>query len=203
MTGKLVFVGERIAGGSGTSWVRLAIALGAFVIGVFLATLVVNPTRGSGVWPRRVTTALSISLAAQAVFFAIWVGVSGRPSVSTAETLLGFSALAMGVQTAAVFSLGVQGIFTTAATATLTVLTGDAAHWAKTRPDRRLLACIVLALIGGSVSGGVLMYHARDYAPLVPLAALAFVVAAAAITFDGNGHSRSANGGLVPHPARA
>jgi hypothetical protein len=32
---------------------------------------------------------------------------------------------------------------------------------------------------------------------------LAIVVAAAAITFDGNGHSRSANGGLVPHPARA
>jgi uncharacterized membrane protein YoaK (UPF0700 family) len=190
MTGNLVSVGERIAGGSGTAWVRLAIVLGAFIVGVLTSTLIVNPTRGSGVWPRRVTAALSISMAAQAVFFGIWLAVSGRPSVSTIETLLGFSALAMGVQTAAVFSLGVQGVFTTAATATLTVLTGDAAQWAKTRPDRRLLARILLALIGGAVSGAVLIYHARDYAPLVPLTALTFVVAAAAIAFDANGHSR-------------
>jgi uncharacterized membrane protein YoaK (UPF0700 family) len=131
-----------------------------------------------------VTLALTVTALGQLCFFGLWLAVSGDPSVAAADVLLGVSALAMGFQTAAVFSLGVQGVFTTAATATLTVLMGDAAHWSSTRPDRRVLAGILIALLAGATCGGVLVVHARSYAPLVSVLATSCVVVIAAIAFS-------------------
>jgi uncharacterized membrane protein YoaK (UPF0700 family) len=95
--------------------------------------------------------------------------------------LLGISALGMGFQTAAVFSLGIQGVFTTAATATFTVLSGDSAHWSNTEPERHRLAALLVMLTLGAVAGGLLMVHAREFAPLLPLCASALVVVIAAL----------------------
>jgi uncharacterized membrane protein YoaK (UPF0700 family) len=89
----------------------------------------------------------------------------------------------MGFQTAAVFSLGIQGVFTTAATATFTVLSGDSAHWSTTQPERHRLAVLLIALALGALAGGLLMVHARDFAPVLALCASALVVAIAAVRF--------------------
>ena len=114
-------------------------------------------------------------MVAQAAFAALWMSVGGHASLTAAVVLLGISALGMGFQTAAVFALGIQGVFTTAATATFTVLSGDSAHWSNTEPERHRLAALLIALTAGAVAGGVLMVHARDFAPLLPLCASALV----------------------------
>jgi uncharacterized membrane protein YoaK (UPF0700 family) len=95
----------------------------------------------------------------------------------------------MGFQTAAVFSLGIQGVFTTAATATFTVLSGDSAHWSNTAPERHRLAALLTALTVGAIAGGLLMVHARDFAPLLPLCAQALVVVIAALRFPARQHT--------------
>jgi uncharacterized membrane protein YoaK (UPF0700 family) len=179
MTGNFVFLGMRIAGAPGPHVLSVLVSMGAFAVGVFIATRVVNATRGTSVWPRRVTLVLGLSVVAHAVFVALWIVVGGRPSLTSAIFLLGVSALAMGVQTAAVFSLGLQGVFTTAATATFTVLSGDSAQWANTAPERHRLAALLVALTAGAVAGALLLLHARDLAPVLPLVALALVVAVA------------------------
>jgi uncharacterized membrane protein YoaK (UPF0700 family) len=181
MTGNFVFLGMRIAGAPGPHVLSVIVAMCAFAAGVLLATRIVSPASRSEVWPRRVTLALGVTVLAHAAFAALWLSVDGHASLTAANFLLGISALGMGFQTAAVFSLGIQGVFTTAATATFTVLSGDSAHWTNTQPERRRLAALLIALTLGAVAGGLLIVHARDFAPLLPLCASAMVVSAAAL----------------------
>jgi hypothetical protein len=79
------------------------------------------------------------------------------------------------MQSGAVLALGVRGIFTTAATATLIFVASD---WAETATERRRLAGVLAALLAGAIAGGLLLVHARTYAPVLPLAATALVVVA-------------------------
>ena len=190
MTGNLVFLGLGIAGSAGSPLSSVGTAVGAFMLGVYCSMRLVIPTRGSAVWPRRVTLALTLSLTGQLCFAVVWFVVSGHPSLPVTNVLLGFAALAMGCQTAAVFSLGILGVFTTAATATLTVLIGNVAHSQSTRPDRRLLATVLLALVAGATLGGLLVLHTRRYAPLLPLLITAAVVVTAAVVFGGRRPTR-------------
>jgi uncharacterized membrane protein YoaK (UPF0700 family) len=202
MTGNLVFLGLRITGAGGPAALHTILTpVCAFAVGVFGASLIVKPTRGSQTWPRRVTLALTVTALGQLCFFGLWLAASGHPSVIATDVLLGISALGMGFQTAAVFSLGIQGVFTTAATATMTVLMGDAAHWSTTRPDRRVLAGILIAMIAGTACGGLLIVHARSYAPLLPLLTTTSVVVLAAIAFtdkQGSAEAIGAQEGVSP-----
>jgi uncharacterized membrane protein YoaK (UPF0700 family) len=183
MTGNFVFLGLRIAGAPGPHVVSVIVAMCAFSAGVLLATRIVSPASRSDVWPRRVTVALGVTVVAQAAFVVLWMSIGGHASQTTATFLLGISGLGMGFQTAAVFSLGIQGVFTTAATATFTVLSGDSAHWSNTEPERHRLAALLIALTCGAIAGGLLMVHARDFAPLLPLCSSGLVVMIAALQF--------------------
>src|SRR5215211_5911778 len=78
-TGNLVFLGVGAADAGGPEVLRVACSLLGFAVGVLAATLIVRPTKGSGLWPGRVTVALSIAMAAQAAFLAEWAATSGRP----------------------------------------------------------------------------------------------------------------------------
>jgi uncharacterized membrane protein YoaK (UPF0700 family) len=182
MTGNLVFLGIDAAGVPGPSVPRVLVAVAAFAIGAVLGARIVAPTRGNGdVWPSRVTVALGAAAAAQVVFLGIWLVVDGRPSDLSGHALIGISALAMGMQTSAVFSLGVRAVFTTAATATLAVLMGDLATWSSTRAERRRLAGVIVGLFAGALAGAYLVAHARSWAPVLPLAVTAAVVGAATL----------------------
>ena len=101
--------------------------------------------------------------------------------------LIAFWAIGMGVQTGTVMSLGLPGVFTTAATATWATFVGDvAAPKSATTEARRLLGGILISLVIGAVIGGVLLTYARTYAPIFPLVVTVLVVVTAAITLRPN-----------------
>jgi uncharacterized membrane protein YoaK (UPF0700 family) len=182
MTGNLVFLGFELGGAPGPSTWRTIASVGAFAVGAALGTRVVAPTAGAhAVWPRRVTAVLAAGAVAQIAFLVLWLAVGGRPSSGSANALIAVSALAMGLQTAAVFSLGVRAVFSTAATATWTALMGDLATWSQTRDERHRLAGVLVALVAGAVAGAVLVVNARAWAALLPLVVSASVVAVAAV----------------------
>jgi uncharacterized membrane protein YoaK (UPF0700 family) len=127
-----------------------------------------------------VTGALAATTILQAAFLAGWLSVHEHPSSTAAHALIATSALAMGLQTAAVFRLGVRGVFSTAATATWTAFMGDIALWSHTQDERRRLGGVLVGLFAGAVAGAFLIVHARPWAPVLPLVVSASVVAVAA-----------------------
>jgi len=184
MTGNVVFLGLGVAGAGGPAVLRVLIAIGAFAAGVYAATRIVGGSTGSGVWPHRVSVALSLALVPEAVFLVIWVVTAGRPGTASGDVLTALFALAMGTQSGAVMALAVKGVFTTAATATVMFLMRDVAAWRASAPaERARLAGVLVALLAGATAGGLLLVHARTYAPVIPLAATAVVVAVARAAF--------------------
>jgi uncharacterized membrane protein YoaK (UPF0700 family) len=117
-------------------------------------------------------------------------------TIDVAHVLLGSWGLAMGMQSAAVRTLHVEGVFTTAATATIILLVGDITNWHATVAERRRLAGVLVSLFVGATAGGLLLVHAHIYAPVLP-----FVITVAAVAIAGivlrerapqmNGHQRA------------
>ena len=132
-------------------------------------------------WSRRVTVALGVTLIAHAIFLDVWFATNGQPPIDTSRILLGLWGVAMGMQSAAVRRLHVDGVFTTAATATVIFLVGDLVNWRATGEDRRRLAGLLISLFLGATAGGLLLVHAHIYAPVLPFAITVAVVATAAI----------------------
>jgi uncharacterized membrane protein YoaK (UPF0700 family) len=181
MTGNFVFLGLRLAGAEAPGVVAIFVSMATFGAGVYVSTRIVKSSEGSGMWPRRVTAALGISLIAHAAFLAVWFATHGRPSIDVAHVLLGFWAFAMGMQSAAVRTLHVDGVFTTAATATVIYLVGDITNWSATAVERRRLAGVLISLLIGATAGGLLLVHAHIYAPVLPFAITVGAVVTAAI----------------------
>ncbi len=179
MTGNIVFLGLRVAGASGPGFAAILVSMAAFAVGVYVSSWIVKPSEVSGVWPRRVTVALGLSLIAHAGFLAVWLASDGQPSTDVAHVLLGLWALPMGMQSAAVRRLHVEGVFTTAATATVIYLL-DITSWSATVAERRRLAGVLISLFVGATAGGLLLVHAPVYAPVLPFMITLVVVATAA-----------------------
>jgi uncharacterized membrane protein YoaK (UPF0700 family) len=181
MTGNIAFLGLRVSGAiDAPGRVAILVSLFAFAAGTYLAERIVDPPQLSDPLHQRVTVALGLSLIPHVAFLAVWFTSHGRPSVDVAHVLLGTWGLAMGMQTAAVRTLHVDGVFTTAATATILFLAGDLAKGPASAPERRRLAGVLFSLFIGATAGGLLLVHARLYAPVLPFAITAFVVAIAA-----------------------
>jgi uncharacterized membrane protein YoaK (UPF0700 family) len=181
MTGNIAFLGFRIAGADGPGKVSILVAMIAFAAGVYLSTLLVKHSQASAMWPRRVTDALGISLIPHVFFLVIWFRTDGQPSIDTAHVLLGLWGFAMGMQSAAVRTLRVDGIFTTAATATIIFLAGHLTNWSETVAERRRLTGVLVSLFVGATAGGFLLVHVHRYAPVLPFALTVAAVATAAI----------------------
>jgi len=191
MTGNLAFLGFRAGGAAGPPVPRVLAAVAAFALGAVLAAFLVRPTQDDGeIWPRRVTLALAATLLAQAAFLVVWRSVGGHPSNGASDLLIVFSAFAMGMQTTAISSLGVRGVFTTAATATLAIFMGDFSGWSQTSGERLRLSGVIVGLFLGAVIGAALFVHALTWAPLFPLGMTALVVTAALFSFHHRTSSR-------------
>jgi uncharacterized membrane protein YoaK (UPF0700 family) len=184
MTGNVVFLGFRAGGAAGPSVPRVLAALAAFSVGAFLCGLIVRRVRDTrAVWSPRVTLALAAALLPQAAFLVIWSSVGGQPSTAARDVLIALSSLAMGMQSAAIFSLGLRAIFTTAFTATVTVFFGDLAGWAQSRGERYRLLAVALGVFAGAALGAFLFDHAERWAPALPLGLSALAVSTATAAF--------------------
>jgi uncharacterized membrane protein YoaK (UPF0700 family) len=161
MTGNIAFLGLRTAHATGPDWTN-----------IFAAVF--------GIWSQRVTVALCVSLIAHATFLSVWFASNGRPSVGVVPVLLGSWGFAMGMQSAAVRRLHVDGVFTTAATATIIFLAGDLANWPATTKEMQRLTGVLASLFVGATAGGLLSVHAHIYAPVLPFMITVVVVATAA-----------------------
>ena len=185
MTGNIAFLGLRVADAGGPGWSAIIAALAAFAVGVYLGTLIVH-SKGDGissVWPRHVTVTLGLSLIGEVGFQILWFAVRGHPSANVANWLIAMWGVAMGMQSAAVRSLHVKGVFTTAATATLIFFIGDFATWTRSAEEMRRLRGVLVSLFLGATTGGLLLAHARICAPALPLIASLIVVAIASLRF--------------------
>ena len=184
MTGNLAFLGFAIGGAQDLPAGRAGMALLAFAVGAILGARIVRPTQGNGAtWPRRVTLALLVTELAEGVFLLGWLLAHGHPTESLAVPLICTSALAMGIQTVAISSLGVRGVFTTAATATIAFLFGDLAGRSQAKQERLRLLGVVSALMVGASIGAALLSHAPLWAPVFPLCVTAMVVTSATSWF--------------------
>jgi len=155
------------------------VALAAFAVGAAVAARVVRTEKAQSLWPPRVTLALVLVLVLEIAFLAVWAPVGSDPSTAVGDVLVAISAAAMGVQTIAIFSLGVKASFTTAATATLAVLMGDLAQWTAVREERVRLILLLLAIVGGAALGALLVDQAYGWAPVLPLLITGAVIVAA------------------------
>jgi uncharacterized membrane protein YoaK (UPF0700 family) len=183
MTGDVVFLAAGLFSHQSELSLHAAVALGAFGAGA-AATASVMPCEDSSVlWPARVTAGLIACALVQLALWVIWLAVGGRPG-STLLVLLGIMAFAMGIQTATAVTLGVHAVFTTAVTATCTVLVGDAAHWSATRNERRRLTLVLSGTLLGALVGALLLAHLRLWMPLLPVLLTAGVAVVAHRTVE-------------------
>jgi uncharacterized membrane protein YoaK (UPF0700 family) len=168
MTGNLVFIAVGLSSHDSGLALHAAVAVSVFGAGAFATARLMPRAAAAVLWPARVTLGLLGTAFVQLGFWVVWLAVGGDPGPALAMVLLAISALAMGIQTATAVALGVHAVFTTAATATWTVLAGDAAHWSATRIERRRLAMVLGGTLIGALAGALLVAHARLWMPLLP-----------------------------------
>ena len=176
MTGNMVLLG--VAGGKGdvSLAIHTGIAFVGFVAGSLLGARVAGHAhQDDGLWPRQILKALVLELAVLLVFAAWWEITSAAPAGTAEYAMLSVNAVALGVQSAAVLRFGISGLSTTYLTGTLTQLMAGVAK--RKDPVSGRSAFILLALIVGAGIGAVLAVHAPRFAPILPVAVLAFVVA--------------------------
>jgi uncharacterized membrane protein YoaK (UPF0700 family) len=176
MSGNIVFLGFGIAKIGDPDVTAVVLALCAFAVGSYVGQRVTTPTaQGHEVWPRSVTRLFVLVALAEAGFFVVWSATASHPSTALTDALIALLSLAMGIQTSAVRSLGVQGVFTTAGTFTLVAFVGILAG---SRPKNEMprLVGVLVGLVTGAVAGGLLFLHARSYAPALPLVITVLVI---------------------------
>ncbi len=179
MTGNTVLLGVALARGGGADAVRGAVALTGFLAGAALAAAMVERDTSHATWPASVTYALALEAIILALLAFAWTR-------APATGLVALSALAMGMQSAAVHRLGVSGISTTYITGTLTHL---AARLMGRRRGgklpvierRTMLAGVWVVYLGAAALGAGALGAGARLAPVVPPAVVAAVVAMAAL----------------------
>jgi uncharacterized membrane protein YoaK (UPF0700 family) len=178
MTGNIVFLGFGIAEIEGPDVVPVMFAIATFAAGSYLGLRIATQRSGeSGPWPPAMTVLLALVATAEGSFLVVWLATGGHPPAKVGDVLIILFSLAMGIQTAAVRSLGVQGVFTTAGTFTLVAFAGTFTG-SRSRAEMPRLAGVLAGLIAGAVGGGLLFLHARSYAPILPLAITVLVIMA-------------------------
>jgi uncharacterized membrane protein YoaK (UPF0700 family) len=193
MTGNTVLLGLAIGQADGQGILHAGTALAGFILGVALGAAIVERGPEQAAWTPAVTVALGLELVILLTFAAGWLLDGPEPSGVLVYLLIALSALAMGVQSAAVKSLDVADVSTTYVTGTLTALTARMVGWLRstfsesagertTLPGLRerglpLTADVWLAYGVGAVVGGAAQLLWQPAALLLPVAAVATVVA--------------------------
>jgi uncharacterized membrane protein YoaK (UPF0700 family) len=185
MTGNLVFLGLGLVRSNGPQVLPVLVALVGFALGSYVGAIMTR-SQGPGLWTSPVSAALGLTAACQLLFLILWADVAGQPGSTEINLLLLLSSLAMGLQTAAIRSLNVKGIFTTAATFTLVAFMDDLAG-SRPQDEGPRVAGVLAGLVLGAALGALCLLHILSYAPLLPLVITLAVAAAGAFALNGIG----------------
>jgi uncharacterized membrane protein YoaK (UPF0700 family) len=186
MTGNLVLLGISLGQGRVTAALHAAFVLLVFMAGTWvgaLLTLRIDPKD----WPRMAREVIGLEGVLLVGFAVTWCALGAARSGTHPLGLLAFLALAMGLQSAAMYRLNAPGVATTAITGTLTSLTGGSIRafgfWnEKTAEDKAsrkkvlFQALVIGCYLGGATLSGVLMLRAPMFVGLVPAGLVLFVV---------------------------
>lgn len=165
MTGNVVFLGFGLAGAGAIAIDASLVAILAFAFGAFLCG------RWAAHRPLHRGPLLAVTAATQAILVvaaAIVAGIAGVSEAVASLCLVGLLAVAMVGQNAVARRLAVPDPTTTVLTLTVTGLVADSTPW-RVR-GRRLIP--VVAMLGGALSGGLLIRLVNNAAPLWLAAAL-------------------------------
>ena len=189
MTGNTVLLGIALAQLDGDAAARSSLALAGFLAGAAAGAWIVERDHSHGLWPRAVTLALALEWLILLVFAGGWqLASDALPAATPTAVLIVLSALAMGVQSAAVHRLEVTGIATTYITGTLTNLVGrlmGRSH-RKRRPVFRhsaLLAVVWIVYLGGAAAAAADLQLAPVLALALPVVLIMVVIVVAAVAF--------------------
>ena len=194
MTGNTVLLGLHLAQEQGAAALRALMAVFGFGSGLVLGALIVERSTDRGPWPRAVTWSLAVEAVILAAF-AVGAQLT-RPvrEVWEGHTLIVLSAMAMGIQSAAVRRLDVPGVTTTFVTGTFTSAvtslvarprsavprdgaTGDATALWWQRVRLQVLTLVIYGL--GALVAGLVHPRWAEFVMVLPLVAVAAVVATA------------------------
>ena len=188
MTGNTVLLAIGVAQLDANAAGRSSVALAGFLLGAAVGAFIVERDRTEGIWPRVVTLALTVESVILCVFAAGWQLVGERPAAFPLSILIGLSALAMGVQSAAVRRLEVSGIATTYITGTLTQLVAlfmrPKPHNSKSRSRYGMLpGAVWVVYFGGAATAAIDLRLSSLVAQLLPVAVIVCVVVTATRAF--------------------
>lgn len=181
MTGNMVLIGLSAARSDGALALRSALAIVLFMAGCVIGSRVAGqPVEGDPLWPRAVTRALWIELAAFCGYAAGWWVSGSHPSGNVQLVLLSANAIALGTQSSAVLRFGVSGLSTTYMTGTLTTMM--AALAAGRRPSLVLPSAEIIAgVVVGAAVATLLAIYVPVVAPVLQLALVLVVIVTASI----------------------
>ncbi|HEX4832592.1 MAG TPA: YoaK family protein [Trebonia sp.] len=201
ITGNVIFVGRAIGTTSLTPALDAVTAIAGYMAGVAAGSRlahVLGRSRAAAPWPARATMVLAIEWVILLAVNVAWLGYRARPPAGATYVMLAGAALALGMQGAATRTIA-GNPSTTYMTGALTALIEGLATGR--RQAAELAAAVGLAcLVAGAALTAVLVVHARDYALLAPLAAVALVVAVKAAHHRAEERARAA-GEREPQPA--
>ena len=194
MTGNTVLLGLSLGQGRGLAAIANLIAVAGFTLGVASGAAIVERDSAKGEWDRPVTAALFLEALMLAAFTACWHLTPGGSERTSAAlyALIAFSALAMGIQSAAVRRLNLPGVATTYVTGTMTSLiagltrrahaarpAAQAESAAPSKPSGSLafLQASVIVIYGlAALASGFFQSRVPGLVAITPLLAISFVL---------------------------
>lgn len=189
MTGNTVLLGLALAQGDGLAAVRSFAALVGFAAGVALGHILIARAGQRGIWPARATLVCALEALTLVILGAAGL-LSRLGSSNGIYLLIALAAIAMGMQTAAVRALNVQGVASTYITGTwATVIVGLVSRLGIARPalaqeqpaqargrNTGLQAAVLCVYLGAAALGGAAALAWNLAAMLVPAGATVVVV---------------------------
>jgi uncharacterized membrane protein YoaK (UPF0700 family) len=192
MTGNAVLLGLAIGQGHGLAALRSIVALVGFVLGVAVGAIIVERSPAQGDWPKAVSRAVAVECIIL-VFFAIaWRLPHTFQSEPSLYALITLSAVAMGIQSAAIRYLNVPGIATTYITGTLTGMVSGFVYWLyaghrysseqratvsmQRKHGVRLQGAVFVVYVLAAAASALLQTRNSWLVTTLPLTAVAFVV---------------------------
>lgn len=191
MTGNTVLLGIALAQLDGEAVARSSLALAGFLAGAAAGAWIVERDHSASLWPRGVTVVLWLEWLILVVFAVGWQFVGNvLPAAAATAVLIVLSALAMGVQSAAVLRLEVAGVATTYITGTLTNLVTRLMGQARRKggpaqPRSALLGAVWVVYLGGAATAAADLQLDPVFALALPVALILLVIIISAVTFRG------------------